>query len=671
MSNKPIKLAVLSIVGILSLAGCSKSDDEIYSKPSNYDNAIVTLDDSTDIYHDVLSVIYDSVHSGTTASKTLDTVMYMYAESIYGSYNKITRSASDTSTTLKDAYISAKSADKSVANAFIKAHKAYWEYNEDGEHINAAGQVITDDNWTPSATELGHVISRFDTIEDRIAQAMYSKISGGTYTTKSFFSEYALLKALHEDSKKVNYTALSFDEIQAGKMIIPYTVEEEDIFLPFRDFNNVTKTALHRALYQDSINVTAINGDYSNCKYTYIEDEIIPNIYNDFLVEQYLLDQDIAAVRNSRARKINVIKIEKYTNFSNNADALVKKLVEAIYANLPSATDAHVNYDTYDVQNEQGNVIKKGTETIGREIFERYARIAKGLKDELTQEDLDVVAEMNAAASDVYNSKPATTPIGNYEYYEHTAYGDLVKDLEKIYDDAVVKPVSDPIQYDYDLLSDTKYNTYTSNGARSLLEGFEQEKISIMQKQSITKGWYIQSQAPTLDSNGTINDRLFKLSVANARLEINSDAGASALDAVDRIYKDNGTWKVRSAAVANEDKFLCSINGLYFLKFEDQSSSADWKNDIVYDDGSAYYIVQVIEAAKDSKLRNTSATSYAKTRGLDLMDEVINTVAKIVGGTGSYSSLSKSHWIEKMEILFHDQVVYDYFKSNYPDLFED
>ena len=118
-------------------------------------------------------------------------------------------------------------------------------------------------------------------------------------------------------------------------------------------------------------------------------------------------------------------------------------------------------------------------------------------------------------------------------------------------------------------------------------------------------------------------------------------------------------------------KFLCSINGSYFLKFDGKYSEDSWTNDIVYDDGSAYYIVQVLEAAKDSKLRNVSSSNYAHTRSQAFMDEVVDEIAKVVGATGSYSTLSRNHWLEKMDLKYHDQAIYDYFKTNYPDLFED
>ena len=62
------KLAVLSLLGIFALTGCS-SDDEIYAKPSNYDYPIVTIKDVDEkIHNDILKIIYDAMHDGSVAS---------------------------------------------------------------------------------------------------------------------------------------------------------------------------------------------------------------------------------------------------------------------------------------------------------------------------------------------------------------------------------------------------------------------------------------------------------------------------------------------------------------------------------------------------------------------------------------------------------------------------
>ena len=187
---------------------------------------------------------------------------------------------------------------------------------------------------------------------------------------------------------------------------------------------------------------------------------------------------------------------------------------------------------------------------------------------------------------------------------------------------------------------------------------------------------------PTLDANGEINERLFTISVANSKLEVGGEDDASGTDAeliaanleelekLDRFEKVNNVWKLRDAPEAKENKFICSINGAYFLKFEGRYSQDDPFKDIVYDDGSAYYIVNVLEAVKDNKVRAKGNYSYSKVRGTKFLNQVIDEISKKVAGTGSYASLSKEYWLKKMDITYHDQKVYDYFKDNYPDLFD-
>lgn len=643
-NKKGLKLAVLSLIGIVGLTACSS--DELFSKPTDYEDPIVAIEDADgkhtdDIHHNILSIIYDAMHEGNLTSKVLDEALYRYAASIFGTYNKITRAEGSQEITLQEAAEDVEAGgDFAKANEFIKAHKAYWNYNDQGEHVNDEGQVIADDtNFVPGNTEREHVRSKWSAIEDRIATNMYNRISGGSYTTKHFFSESDFLRKLHENGEKVNYVK------DLTKVIIPYTVEKEDIFEEFEDFNGQMQTALHRAYYQDGEN------------FTYIEDVVIPEVYNDLLVEQYLLDEEVAAVRNSRARKINVIKIEKYSSFTNNADLLVKELVKEIYdVNQFAATDTFVRTDADEIENA------------GKGLFEKYALVSKGLYDEIAAdaEASAIVQRLQAKASDVYQVET----FSGINYYKNTTYGDLVEDYKD------VKEVTD-----WNLLDESKFATFTASGTRTVEEGFEQQKIDIMQSQNITKGWYIQSSTPSLDSKGEINDRLFKLSVANAKIEIGDGADAAlvaankeALKNSDRfVYSADSGWSIRSREEANavENKFLCSINGAFYLRFEGQYTSDDWMNDIVYDDGSAYYIVQVLEAAKDSKLRNLDGSNYAASRGQSFMDSIIDEIAKHVGETGSYATLSKNHWLEKMDLKYHDQKIYDYFKANYPDLFDE
>ena len=643
MSNKKFsKLAVLSLLGILGLTACSSSD-EIYAKPKNYEDPIITITGSEEkIHNDILSIIYDSMHDGSTASKTLDLVLFKYAESVFGTFNSVTAKKGNYPTdtiSLADAYADAKNlgSNYSKVNAFIKAHKAYWLRNDDGKHIKDDGTVIEEDDttWTPGVRERNNVTSKFDAIGKRIAETMYSKATSGSYTKKHFFNEYEFVKALYKDGKKVDYAAAKAD-YEAGTLkpvIVEYTLEKEDVFIQEKG------GILHEKYYVD-------NG------LTYIEDELISGIYNDLLVEQYLLDEELASVRNSRARYINVIKIEKYSSFTNNADALIKHLVNTIYSE--TWNESHVRFKASDINAHY------------KELFDVYATVNKGLYDEINSDDAAkaIVNDLSKIASDVYEVKTSSVESGSKKYYNNTTYGDLVKDYEKF-----LKAT------DYKDLDMTLYNKFTSTGTVTHEEGFDQATIDIDQTQTITKGWFINGSQPSLDSNGEINKRLFKLSVANNKVEVADNAGdndayLNKLESLDRFEKVGGVWKVRDELPEGEDKFLCSINGAYFLRFEGQYSEDDPFKDIVYDDGSAYYIVNVVEAAKDNKLRSKGTNSYSQTRSADFLNEVVEEISKKVAETGSYASLSKEYWLKKMDIQYHDQKVYDYFKENYPDLFE-
>ena len=685
LKNKFPKLAVLSLLGVLALTACDE-EEKIYCKPHDYKGTIVTIDGYTEeIHNNVLKIIYDDMHDGEVPSKTLDKVMYRFAQSVYGSYNKLTLSDNDESITLKEAVANYRSNQNAtqqqqtsyeVIDAFIKAHKSYWKYDNNGVHVQADGVTPVDEkNFQPCDEERTNVDSKWDDIEDRIAENMYNKISSGSYSSKHFFDEVKLVRSLYQDGQDVDYESASAVYVSQGKainviqpQILNYTLEGKDVF---------TTGVLHRDFYQTKYGLgedetepyVDVTGREYN--YHYIEDEIISEVYNDLLVEQYLLDEEVAAVRNSRARLINVIKIEKDSN-TLNADALIKKLVEEIYSVVPAKTAAHLDYVT-----EEDNPFEA--------IFEKYERLSKGLYKELSSEEKAILASINARSSDVYHlvndpADPAYDP-EKKTYYENTAYGDLSEEYEKFLEAQ---------DKGFEYLDKDLWNKYSNNGTTTYEEGFDQEVIGIEQTKAITKGWFVQKNAPSLDSGSKITDRLFQLSVANAKIEINDESYESKIqevEMVDRIVKDPTSetgWKTRDQAASGrkddqgqpiegtENKYICSINGAYFLKFEGAYTGDDYRNDIVLDDGSAYYVVQVIEAVKDVKLRNSSSdNSYARTRSQTFLNDVIARITRAVAETGNYSSLSKEHWLKEMSIKYHDKEVYKYFKSNYPDLFDD
>ena len=680
MSNKKFsKLAVLSLLGVLALVGCSSSSsDEIYAKPSTYDQPVIKITEGegdASIHNNLLKLIYDSMHENI-ASQVLEEIMFKYSETIYGVFNKVIADKEKTSPTAEDVITLEEaanddSADHSKIYPFIKAHKVYWHRNEKKKHITEDGTEIPDGaDWTPGATEIENVKSRYRDINERIAESMYQKSVKGSYTSNYFFDEYEYIKSLWKDGKKVNFAAAkalhdTFDgsgQRMLPKVLVDYTIEEKEVF---------TKGLLHKEYYQSA-------------GYTYIEDEVVPEIYKDLLVEQYLLDEEVSAVRTSNARKINAIKIEKYSGSSVNADALINHLVNKIYS-LEPEENKHLRLDSEDI------------DAYYLDLFKSYAKVSKGLYDEIQADPVakQIVKDLQTgSAYDVYHEQTYTYKGVDYVYYEGTAYGDLIKDFERYHN-----------YTSYDDFSTTLHNKFTDNGKISELEGLSREILKISQeRKDVTKGWYVAKSKPSLDGSNKINDTLFASSVYEYKYEVSTydeqypdgrdenlinkniakleghmeldSESPSFVDGSDRYQKQNPTattwtWKLRDSFDQGENKYMCSINGAYFLKFDKKAADSDPRKDIVFTgDDSAYYIVNVVEATKDIKLRADSTGSYAKTRGTSVLNSIISEVTQKTAETGSYASLSKEYWLKKMSLTYHDQKVYDYFKSNYPDLFE-
>ncbi|MCQ2802723.1 MAG: hypothetical protein MJ225_03545 [Bacilli bacterium] len=662
--NKKVRiLACLSLLGLFALASCSKAEeDPTYAKPSNYLDPIVTIDGKKDIHNNILKIVYDQLHKENVPSDVASRIMYLYGNTVFGYYNKLTLDAVKAYTnvedeiTLKDAYAGTLvgAPTESVKNLkdFINAHRAYWYVNDNGIRVADDGKtLVTEDNWSLSnnSLEVQHVKAKWDAIENRIAEEMYN-LGVQSNTERYYFNEIKYITSLNKGMHKVGYKQAIEHNPAIKPVLVEYTVEPKDVFEPLESGEYL----LHREFYQDSIQVGVKEDfDWDDVQNTYVEDEIIEGIYNDLLIEQYLLDEDMVAIKSSKARKINVIKIEKYSDFTINADMLVKELVNEIYT-LPSSDTEHVMYEAQEI------------EDAGDELFSKYDTVSKGLYDVINdgdhKDEAALVTKLQSHASDVFEE----AKLSGKTFYKHTAAADKVKDYDK-----VVSATS------WTDLDESLYNSLTDSGKISPEEGLQDSLNSIKQTKNITKDWFVESQKPGLP--GEITDRLFKLSVGNGKLEVPENASEERIEEalepieeLDRLQKEqSGEWTVRKEMDEDENKFLCSINGTYYLKFEGQSSKEDWKNDIVYDDGSAYYVVQVLEAVNNGKLRSGSKECYSNVRSQTFMDEAIDEICKIVGSSGNYASVSKNYWLKKMVLTYHDQEVYNYFKENFPDLFED
>lgn len=632
MSSK-YKIIAVALLGTLGLAACSS---DIVAEPSDYDKPIIEIGDyDKEIYNNIMSTVYDAIRDGDLATNVLNDVLYQYSISVFGRYNKVVNSDS-TATTLKEVVndiLAHTGTDDivsgaTIADEFIKSHKAYWTTDSDGNRINDDEEepTIVGEDAAPSQSEYARVLAKWYTIEDRISETLYSNISSSSYSTRSvFYEEKYLMSLLNNLYDVANPLVASEVSLGLTESLIYPDIEETQVFDTIDGI--ATTPLLHRSYYQSNYALDA--QESASDANTYIEDQIIPEIYRSLLVEQYLLDETYNTLGRSYARKVNIIAITDNENYLDAADYLMTTFVKE-YVNAMPAGDNGASVTS----------VADSTNKVDLDTFKMLSNAWRGI--DLTADETDLLVSSKGFTADTYDGET---------FYLGTEYGNLMEKIKKINDDP--------------LLTDTEIeNEFTNNNSYPISVGQEIQTNNIRLKNYTTNGWFIKNGGLS-DLPDSIRTRLFNIAVANALPEVENEETI----AQDRWTYENGTWTYNPDNDVNS--YVAKINGKYYLK-RDTSEQGGSDSDMLFYDrsSSTYYIIQIEEAVSSSKLSKTSDNRYGQTRGDDVMEEVVNEVAKNIAKSESYSTLSTEYWLEQAALAFHDTVVYDYFKENYPDLFD-
>ena len=576
-----IKAFGLSAVALLGLSACGS----VVAKPEDYNDKLITVTNyQNDIYHNIQSVVYDSIHSQGVGKDVLDQILYLYAISEFGPYDQ-TVTAGGVTVGLGEVTLSQAAASTENLNNFVRAHKAYWDADR------------TDATAPASESEKNRVEAKLAAVNDRIAVKMYNKISGGSYSDRHIFSEKRFLQDLRKNLASVQDPETAGTEKLSLCQILP-DVEPKDVF---------KKELLHLSNYQDEAN-------------TYIVDEIVPEIYRELLNELYVNDNNYNALGRSYARKVNIIEIKHNTNYPNAAYYLASALVSEINA-APS------EYEIVD-------------------LLQRFKDYSSAAISPVGSVEIEILNKAGGFTGKV----DVRDGIGSY--YLGTEYGDLASKYVKMLD--TVGEVDTATE-----------SSFTNSGAYPTYVGLDQQRKALQEKDYVNSGWFIKNGGLT-DLPSEIRSRLFNIAVANGVKESKEDRQ----DAERQYDATNKVWK----EAENENAYVCRINGHNYLKTASRIKGESIDRDILHYDSSSksYYIVEIEEAVSSSKLSRDSRNNYATTRedGQKVMENIINSVNELVAAGESYSSLATKKYLEALDIQYHDQSVYDYFKTNYPDLFE-
>ena len=624
MRKNILKISALAVLSVFTLASCS---DDVIAKPNGYEDKnspVVTITGyNGEIYNNTVTDIYDSYRSSSLAQDALNELLYQYSMSVFGNYNLITASKVTDNPygdiTLKAAVkgLNADASDgSSDTKTFIKEHSAYWTKNKAGHRVDDNNKEVADDA-DPSKSEYARLNNKWKTIEKRIAEKLYSAISGGSYSDRNVFKEEKYLRALAVDIENNVRSLSANDDLFEG--ILTSKVEDYQVFeVKTEDINGVEDFILHRQNYQSNAGVN--EDEKLDQDATYVEDKMIPDIYRQLLVEQYILDESYDTLGRTSARHIDVLAIAKNNNYAKGAVNLMNTFVKETIFDKDRADD--IDLDSF------------------KAVSNAWVGAFMSDPDYLTSQEY---ALLNKAV-------PEYKVDGTNPYFKGTAYGDMMEEFEKV--------SANP------KLSENE-STYTNNNAYTVEVGKEIKTRELQLKDYTSTGWYVKSVGvSTLPDS--LKNQLFDINVANA---LSGDENSKC---VEYTYSDtDGKW------VTNEDasnskliNVVGKVKDQYFLRNTSRIAGTPVENDILFESDGTYYIVLVQDAIRSKNL-NKANYAEATAAELDQLETYINEIVQIVADNDTYQTLSKKHWIEKMNLKFHDTVVYDYFKETFPDIFED
>ena len=609
---RKIKFAAVALLTAFALTACN---DEVIAKPTGYDDnsPVVEINGSSDIYNNNLKDIYDSIRDGNLASDVLDQLLYQYAVSIFGNYNEVTASKitgakeSFGQTTLKKAVAGLEhdgsgklTGGNADTEAFINDHSAFWTKDKEGKRVEESKRGLT---------EFARLEEKWNSIEKRIAKKMYSLISGGSYSKENVFDEAKFVRSLSNSiENNVAANPVTFKGVLTSK------VEDYEVFTKTTEKLNSTDEdyILHRENYQSNYKVDQEENKDQDA--TYVEDNLIPDIYRELLVEQYILDKSYDTLGRTSARHISVLSLSKNSKFEQAHAEVMERYVHD-YVFDSAATPIEINLDSFKMVSNAW---------IG--TFMNDANYASTEEYALMSSALD---------SDKYFVNSATP------YFKGTAYGDMMQEIEKIQADPKVSE---------------NESTYTGGNTYTIEVGKEIKTRELDLKNNTFTGWYIKSSG-VANLPETIKTKLFDINVANA---FNGDPCI-------KYEFENGQWTVKGEDDKKTIKVVGEVNGKYFLRNTSRVSGAAVENDIIFEDGTTQYIVLVEDALRSKNLDKDVATTADQ---LEVLETYINETVQLVSNNDTYKNLSKKHWLKEMNLKYHDTVVYDYFKSNFPELFD-
>lgn len=503
MANNLKKVLTLSAaVFALGLSGCSKVEAELPK-----DDKILNFTDNAEIYNNTLSKIYDALVSAgdTNSQRVLNNILYLYSEAVFGSFYDV----KDENDAVVEVGI--KSAVEGGANG-----DAFTKYIE----AHTAMQVKDANGNLDKAASFKKVKNVYAEILYRVYTIFYGYVTDSSYQYRSQFCEekfyqaqvkayYDLGDAYYKTSDAEYYVAVD------GSFRLDDTYTADDQLSGY--FKDLFAT-------------------YEN----YIKLSVLPDIYRHELTANYLCTQNYYTVRNTMARKVDVIKLTENNDFNGK----VKDLMNA-YCKLIISTGKQDQYD-----------------------FTWLDKVNKGA-DQTILADAQAIALYNEAGWTLKNITVGST---TYNYYSESLFGTTCLKYQKLLD----------VETRDDNDTESIRTEFTNNGAYTMETGFGIKLNQLKADNNTTSGWFTSGGLSDLPA--ALNGRIFKIQVANEL-----DDATATEKYLRKITDDGASTENAYLLPANyengtEYPYLVQDGGRYtIVKVEEATKSAklnkDYEND--------------------------------------------------------------------------------------------
>ena len=301
MANNTTKRVLLTGVFALSAAFVLASCDNISAVPANYETPIVVKDGNAfEDDENKLGEIYDALANNKN-EKVVAALLETIAQREFGTYAELKEAAKG---------------DDNAKLAHIEKYAHQFKKDADAEVAEKKGTTV-------EQIQLKRFNHFFEDLNERIDKVIFDEISSDSYRdtiNKTEFLEEKYARAKRQD----NYDIKGFND--AGEA----TLEFKKVFID-SSF--------------DKDNVRDYLTDFEDTYEDYITKKLIPDVYKDKLVEEYIIDNNYSALGRAYGRKINYVKIA-YSSEDPNTTYRLATLFAENYLDVEAIKGHEVSYDT-------------------------------------------------------------------------------------------------------------------------------------------------------------------------------------------------------------------------------------------------------------------------------------------------------------------------------------